>query len=128
MASDDLPHQVARLHEEAYKDPIQKVLEAFEQCDEEQRAEALYVHLYHHEAAPKCLMAIGRTFYGPPPCMHVLTTALSLLSPQVPDGPFFHRRGEPPGLSPVGARREHPRCERGDEAEGTLTLMTSDDL
>jgi hypothetical protein len=31
-----------------------QVLEAFEQCDEEQRAEALYVHLYHHEAAPKC--------------------------------------------------------------------------
>jgi hypothetical protein len=54
ITSDDLPHQVARLHEEAYKDPIQKVLEAFEQCDEEQRAEALYVHLYHHEAAPKC--------------------------------------------------------------------------
>jgi hypothetical protein len=56
MTSDELPHQVARLHEEAYKDPIQKVLEAFEQCDEEQRAEALYLHLYHHEAAPKYFM------------------------------------------------------------------------
>jgi hypothetical protein len=52
---------VARLHEEAYKDPIQKVLEAFEQCDEEQRSESLYLHLYHHEAAPKCLMGHSST-------------------------------------------------------------------
>jgi|LauGreSuBDMM15SN_2_FD.fasta_scaffold294582_2 hypothetical protein len=127
MTSNDLPHQVARLHEEVYKDPIQKVLDAFEQCDDEQRAEALYLHLYHHEAAPKCFMGLGRTFYGPPPCMHVLITAPSILSP-VPDRPLLHRRGEPSGLSPVGARREHPRCERGDEAEGTLTLMASDDI
>ena len=32
--------QVARLHEEAYKDPVEKVIKAYDACEEAQQEEA----------------------------------------------------------------------------------------